>query len=162
MVKVNLLLVDDEPDVLEVWKNYFSYNTFNIHEATSGEAAVRIVDQIKREREARLLFVLLDVKMPGLNGLKVLEEIKRQVPNSKIFIITGNIEDKDIPNTAYMTGKYGGDGFYEKSKIDFDALRDNIYTFIKKEKMKLTQIHKLRNSLEKMGASVQIEYPYKL
>jgi len=161
MEKVNLLLVDDEPDILDLWRVHFEEDRFNIFEATTGEEALQLTDKLK-DWQHQLLIVLLDVKMPGLNGLEVLESIKHLAPSAKIFIITGNVSDNEIPDTAYFTGKLGGDGFYEKSKIDFDALKKQIDQFITRERDKQTRVENIQSALNQLGTKADVELPYKL
>lgn len=161
MEKVNLLLVDDEPDILDLWRVHFEEDRFDIYEAATGEEALQLADQIS-ELANRLLIVLLDVKMPGVNGLEVLESIKRLAPSAKIFIITGNVENEEIPDTAYFTGKLGGDGFYEKSKIDFPELKKQIDRFINSERNKRERVENIQNTLERLGTKVNVKSPYKI
>ena len=160
MIKVNLLLVDDEQEVLDEWKNHFSSEMFNIFEATTGEVGLQLVEKIRKEKKPAFLIVLLDVRMPGLDGLHVLEGIKDRVPFAKIFIITGNIEVQNIADTAYLTGKFGGDGFFEKSKIDFNELKKQIENFLKEERNKLSKVKNIKNALEELVPKVDINLPY--
>lgn len=161
MEKVNLLLVDDEPEILDMWRVHFEEDRFNIFEATTGEEALQLTDKLKDWRH-QMLIVLLDVKMPGLNGLEVLESIKRLAPLAKIFIITGNVTDDEIPDTAYFTGKLGGDGFYEKSKINFDALKEQIDQFISGEIEKQARVENIQDALNQLGTRADLELPYKI
>jgi CheY-like chemotaxis protein len=143
MSKVNLLLVDDEKENIEEWKKHFPPSKFNILEANSGEEALNKLDEIKKNKKnTEPLVVLLDVVMGGLNGLDVLIRIKGEFPMSKIYIITGNIEMELVPYTAYETGKLGGDGFFEKMKIDFDELKKKIDNDLKIQETQLSVIKK--------------------
>lgn len=162
MSKVNLLLVDDEPHVIEVWKIHFSEDRFNIYEAKTGEEALRLVDHIRNEEQLQFLIVLLDVRMPGLNGLEVMEKIKKKVPFAKVYIITGNVENEHLPSTAYLTGKLSGDGFYEKSKFDFGLFKKQIDDFIRNEKLKMRKIRYIQRELENLGQKADLELPYKI
>ena len=160
MGKVNLLLVDDEQEVLHEWKNHFSPEKFNIFEASTGEVALQVVEKIRKDKSPRFLIVLLDVRMPGLDGLQVLERIKSRIPFAKIFIITGNVEVQNITDAAFLTGKFGGDGFFEKSRIDFDELKRQINDFLNEEKTKLLKVKSIKNALEHLVPKVDISLPY--
>ena len=160
MGKVNLLLVDDEQEVLDEWKNHFSPEKFNIFEASTGEVALQVVEKVRKDKNPRFLIVLLDVRMPGLDGLQVLERIKSRIPFAKIFIITGNVEEQNITDAAFLTGKFGGDGFFEKSKIDFDELKRQINDFLNEEKIKLSKVKSIKNALEHLVPKVDISLPY--
>ena len=67
---------------------------------------------------------------------------------------------QNITNTAYQTGKFGGDGFFEKSKIDFDELKKQIDDFLKEEKNKLSKVKNIKNALEDLMPKVDIDLPY--
>lgn len=122
MKKVNLLLVDDEQIVINLWKKSFESTKYDIAEARSGSEALDFVKKLKgKDKNARLV-VLLDVMMPGLNGIKVLGRIKTEFPFSKVFVITGNTESADVPDVAYSTGLYRGDRFFLKQKLDMDDI----------------------------------------
>ena len=122
MKKVNLLLVDDEQIVVDEWKRLFDSSKYEISEASSGEAALKFVEELKeKDKDARLV-VLLDVLMPGLDGIAVLRRIKTEFPFSRVYIITGNVDAGDVPDTAYRTGLYRGDRFFLKQKYDMDDL----------------------------------------
>jgi two-component system, OmpR family, alkaline phosphatase synthesis response regulator PhoP len=76
----NLLLVDDEPDVLE----FLSYNLrkegFQVHTASNGKEAIIEAQKVHPQ------LILLDVMMPGMDGIETCEEI-RKLPFSKDVII---------------------------------------------------------------------------
>ena len=63
-----LLLVDDELAVLDISSEYFVAQGYDVETATSGE------DALKRVRDQRPDLVMLDVRMPGIDGVEVLSE----------------------------------------------------------------------------------------
>lgn len=84
-----VLLVDDEPDILE----FVSYNLkkegFNVLTAPNGEAGLKIAKKEKPQ------LILLDVMMPGMDGIETCDQI-RNVPdleNSLIAFLTARGED---------------------------------------------------------------------
>lgn len=84
-----LLLVDDEPDILE----FVSYNLkregFNVLTAPNGEAGLKLAKKEKPQ------LILLDVMMPGMDGIETCDQI-RKVPdleNSLIAFLTARGED---------------------------------------------------------------------
>lgn len=78
--KYTLLLVDDEPDVLE----FISYNLlkegYKVYTASNGKEALKVVPSIKPH------LILLDVMMPGMDGIETCEEL-RKIPSLKNVII---------------------------------------------------------------------------
>jgi len=78
--KYTLLLVDDEPDVLE----FIGYNLrkegYKVYTASNGKEALKVVPSIKPH------LILLDVMMPGMDGIETCEEL-RKIPSLKNVII---------------------------------------------------------------------------
>ena len=85
MARANVLLVDDEVPFVETMTKRLSKRGINIISALSGEDAL---DQL--ENNADIEIVVLDVKMPGMNGLETLAEIKRNYPRVEVIILTGH------------------------------------------------------------------------
>ena len=77
-----LLVVDDEEEICDFLKSFFEERGFDVSTATSGEEAVKAVDQAEPH------VVLLDVQMPGMNGLAALKKIKEGHPAVKVIMVT--------------------------------------------------------------------------
>jgi DNA-binding response OmpR family regulator len=80
--KKKVLVVDDEQDFLKLMKVRLEANNYEVLTASDGKEALA---KIKSEKPA---MVLLDLVMPGLDGLKVLENIRRFDKKLPVFIIT--------------------------------------------------------------------------
>ncbi|MBI4388531.1 MAG: response regulator [Candidatus Omnitrophica bacterium] len=85
---VKLLVVDDENEICEFLKSFFEERTYNVMVANSGEQALDVVKQEKPQ------VVLLDIKMPGMDGIQTLREIKTKFPKTKVIMVTA-IETRD-------------------------------------------------------------------
>jgi len=82
--KCRVLLVDDEKDFLEVLTRRLSKREVNVDGVSSGEEALRYL-------QARPIDVaVLDVKMPGMDGLAALREIKKLNPLIEVIMLTGH------------------------------------------------------------------------
>jgi CheY-like chemotaxis protein len=83
-MSVSILVVDDEPDVAELFRQRFRHEsrqgTYVLHYATSGAEAL---DRLAGEIEPALAAVLSDINMPGMDGLQLLVAIKQWVPSSR-------------------------------------------------------------------------------
>ena len=77
-----LLVVDDEEEICDFLKSFFEERGFDVSTAASGEEAVKAVDQAEPH------VVLLDVQMPGMNGLAALKKIKEGHPAVKVIMVT--------------------------------------------------------------------------
>jgi two-component system nitrogen regulation response regulator NtrX len=100
----SLLIVDDEPFILQSLSGILSDEGFEVSTASNGYEA------LKRIEEESPDLVLLDIWMPGLDGIETLKEIKKNNPHIQVIIITGhgNIE------TAVKAIKIGAFDLIEK------------------------------------------------
>lgn len=94
-----ILLVDDEPELLHNLEEFLQPRGCTIATATSGEEALRQV------AHAPPSLVLLDIKMPGLDGLVVLRKIKETQPHLPIIMATA-VEDQEQLAQAFALGAY--------------------------------------------------------
>lgn len=104
--KERILLVDDEPTILEVVKDMlerFGYTTLT---ADSGEAALEIFGS---QRDL-IDVIILDLNMPGMGGQKCLEKLLSLDGNVKVIIASGYSANKKIQETL----KAGAVGFLSK------------------------------------------------
>ena len=85
---VKLLVVDDESEICEFLKSFFEERNYNVVTANSGEQAL---DRLKSDKPQ---VVLLDIKMPGMDGVQTLREIKAKHPRVKVIMVTA-IETRD-------------------------------------------------------------------
>ncbi len=85
MSDVNVLLVDDEVPFVETMTKRLSRRGVNVSTAHSGQEALEAVG-----REAVLEVVILDVKMPGMDGIDTLREIKKGHPLVEVIMLTGH------------------------------------------------------------------------
>lgn len=77
-----VLIVDDEPDVIRGFERIFSGEPFRILSATSGEEALRVFQEKHPE------VVVMDLRMPGMDGLQTLRAMRRQEPRTLVVLMT--------------------------------------------------------------------------
>ncbi len=87
--KLNVLIADDEPELRAGIKSQLSPRGFNIDEAVDGGQAWSKLQQKKYD------LVLLDVRMPVMDGLEVLKKIRAHRPFSTVAVITAHANLKD-------------------------------------------------------------------
>ncbi|MCB2188186.1 MAG: PAS domain S-box protein [Deltaproteobacteria bacterium] len=80
-----LLLVDDEPNILDIAQDFLAGHGYRVFLATSGEEAL----EIYRERAAEIDLVMLDLGMPGMGGRRCLEELVKLDPGVKVVVASG-------------------------------------------------------------------------
>jgi two-component system phosphate regulon response regulator PhoB len=106
MANENILVVDDEEDVLELVRYNLDKNGYKIITATSGEQAM----EMARGKTPDL--IILDLMLPGIDGLEVCKKLKSDVKTERIPIImlTAKGEESDI-----VTGlELGADDYVTK------------------------------------------------
>ena len=84
MATIRLLLVDDEADFRNVTARVLKRRGFEIVEAESGERAIEELEQVTPD------VVVLDLKMPGMDGITTLREIKKLGLFTETLILTGH------------------------------------------------------------------------
>jgi len=85
----SLLIIDDEMDVREFAANFFRRRKIDTITAASGEEAIVAIDKQKPH------LVLLDIKMPGIDGIETLKRIKEKDQNIKVIMVTGRKPDEE-------------------------------------------------------------------
>lgn len=85
---IKLLVVDDESEICEFLRSFFEERDYNVVVAHSGKQAL---EELKKSNPQ---IVLLDIKMPDMDGVQALKEIKLQHPRVKVIMVTA-IETRD-------------------------------------------------------------------
>ena len=89
MEKMKLMLVDDEARFLETTKKLLSKVGYDAITANSGEEALNLLGM------HTVHVVVLDVKMPGMDGLETLRQIKTLYPLTEVIMLTGHATVED-------------------------------------------------------------------
>jgi two-component system, OmpR family, response regulator len=84
MDRFKLLIVDDEQDFLETIVKRLKARNINVTAAESGYQALELLDGGDFD------VVILDVKMPGMDGIETLREIKKKRPLVEVIMLTGH------------------------------------------------------------------------
>ena len=105
MAKRKILVVDDEIDFLEMIRLRLEANNYSIITAMDGNEAV---EKFKTEKPAA---VLLDILMPGMNGLDVLKKIRQTDSKIPVFIITAFSNEERFK----LANKFNASGFIVKT-----------------------------------------------
>lgn len=99
-----LLIVDDQPGIRMLLEELFKQETFNTKSAESGGEALRIIQKNVPD------LVLLDMKMPGIDGIEVLKRIKREWPHIPVIMMTAYGEVELTEQAAQL----GADRYFTK------------------------------------------------
>ena len=100
----SILIVDDEPSILQSLSGLLADEGFEIKTATNGYEGLKIIEEGSPD------LVLLDIWMPGIDGIETLKEIKKNCPTIPVIIITGH----GTIETAVKATKLGAYDLIEK------------------------------------------------
>ena len=81
---IKILVVDDEAEFVELFVKRLQKRPFQVASAQSGQEALGWLDKNSVD------IVILDIKMPGMNGIETLKEIKKRQPFVEVLILTGH------------------------------------------------------------------------
>ena len=110
-----VLLVDDEEDFVRVLAERLEVRGLEVHTANRGQKAVEMVGQHGFD------IVVLDLAMPGMDGLETLREIKAHDPDIEIVMLSG----KGSMRSGIDAIKFGAEDFLEKP-VDLAVLLNKI------------------------------------
>ncbi len=110
-----LLIVDDEPGIVEEVKFFFEEEGYQVYTADSGEDGLALIRRFQPD------LLLIDVKLPDISGLKVLQAAKEISPKSKTIVITGYVDQSLIDEAE----KVGRDAFFQKP-FSLEALKNEV------------------------------------
>ncbi len=143
-----ILIVDDEESICQSLKAILSDEGHNVIVATSGEEALKIME----EDMPRL--ILLDIWLPGIDGLETLEKIKALYPNVIVIMMSGH----GTIETAVKATKLGAFDFIEKP-LSLDKviiMVNNALNIIRLEEENVLLREKVSHQYELTGLSPQI------
>ena len=109
-----ILMIEDDVAMAEMYKKVFNFAGFDFDIGIDGE------DGIKKASMDQYAVILLDIMMPRMDGIKVLEQLKRQESTKKVPVLILTNLDNDVISTEAM-GK-GAAGYVIKSEVSNDAL----------------------------------------
>jgi DNA-binding response OmpR family regulator len=128
--KKTVLIVDDDTMIRKQLEQSLKRNFFETLQAASGEDALKIIEQGKAD------VVVIDVKLPGINGLEVLKKCKEKSSNTEVIVITG----------------------YGSQEIAIQALREGAIDYIEKPIIEEELNAALGRALEKLGEKKDLTY----
>ena len=106
-----VLVVDDEPDAVELLREFLMAKGYEVLAASNGEEALR------RVKEERPHLILLDVRMPKMNGLEVLKQV-REIDHEVGVIMVTAVNEEQTGRQALTLGAFD----YITKPLDFQYL----------------------------------------
>ena len=90
MDKLNILIIDDAPAIREIFMDFCEDNDYSGFTASNPDDAFEI---LKKEN---IDIILLDIVLPGMNGIEVLKIVKKEYPLIEVIMISGSYNDSNI------------------------------------------------------------------
>ena len=112
---LRILLVDDEKEFVQTLSERLKMRQFTSEIAYNGQEALDFTDQEETE------VMVLDLKMPGIDGFEVLKKIKQTKPDIEVIILTGHGTEKDR-QTCMDMGAFA----YLQKPADIDIITDTM------------------------------------
>lgn len=115
MKEMKVLLVDDEESFVKTLSERLNMRDMKSDTVFGGQQALDFVDENEPD------VMVLDLKMPGIDGMEVLRRIKKRYPHIQVIILTGHGTDKD-EDEARRLGIYD----YVQKPADIETLAQKI------------------------------------
>ena len=91
-----ILVVDDEPEACNALKEFLALKGYDVHTALDGPSALGKVKAVSPQ------IVLLDMVMPGMDGIEVLKEIKKIDPQIGVIMVTVDTDEDKAKETIKL------------------------------------------------------------
>lgn len=124
-VPSKVLLVDDEREFVQTLSERLQMRSFGSAVAYGGEEALSVIDEDEPE------VMVLDLKMPGIDGLEVLRRVKQDHPNVEVIVLTGH-GSKEIEERCLEMGACA----YLEKPVDLDTLTRTMQEAYRKVRQK--------------------------
>ncbi len=113
---LRILVVDDEPDAVELLQEFLLIKGYEVLTATNGEEALIKI------KEARPHAILLDIRMPDMNGLEVLKRAREIDPEAGIIMMTA-VTAEETTRQALELGAFD----YITKPFDLSSLERSLW-----------------------------------
>ena len=131
----NVLLVDDESEFLDTLVKRIKKRNVNAHGVASGEEALAFLNQQPMD------VVVLDVRMPGMDGIQALREIKQRHPLIEVIMLTGHAS-LEVAIEGMELGAFD----YMMKPIEIDELLYKLQDAYKKKSIHTEKIKKMKEA----------------
>ena len=133
--KGTILVVDDEKEINLMLKGFFSALGYDMLSEFDGDEAMKIIKSVNLD------LILLDIRMPGVDGIQILKTVRKEKPRTKVIIMTAY--HKEVKEEVE---KIGIDGFFPKP-IEFSRFVDRIQ-YVLRETKKDTRVYPTKEKKE--------------
>jgi CheY-like chemotaxis protein len=123
-LKNKIILVDDDDFLLDMYATKFGNSGIVVISCKSGEA---LFEALKTESDAKA--ILLDIVMPGMNGLEILEQMRKDklAENIPVIMLTNQNDENDVKKAQEL----GVKGYIVKSSATPSEVVDQVMQYIR-------------------------------
>ena len=118
-MKETILIIDDEQDILILLSSLLESEGYNIHTARNGREGIQKFQEINPD------LILTDIRMPVMDGLDVLREVKTKEANTEVIILTGHSDEA----TAIDCLRHGAYDYFCKPKYYLCSCYRSVLSF---------------------------------
>ncbi len=98
-----VLIVDDEPAILDLMREVFTRDGYTVLHASRGAQALRLADRY----DDPIDLLVTDIVMPGMTGLELADELRLRRPETKVLLLSGHLDDREevlqgLARTPYL------------------------------------------------------------
>lgn len=108
-----ILVVDDEPEMLEVIKKFFNRKGFQVIAALRGQEAIKVL-----ESKTAIDLLILDIRMPGIKGIAIMKHMKEKGLNVPVIVLTGSVNSSGFIELMISMGYSENDIFYKPVNLN--------------------------------------------
>tara|TARA_Y100000768_G_scaffold380745_1_gene358314 strand:- start:136 stop:837 length:702 start_codon:yes stop_codon:yes gene_type:complete len=94
MENYKILLIDDDVELGNLLSDFLSHHKIDLETTNSGEDGLELLEQYQTSKNSSFDLIILDIMLPGISGLEVLKEIRKE-NNIPIIMLTASGEDHD-------------------------------------------------------------------
>ena len=140
-----VLVVDDEPDVRETLKNTLAMEGYSVETASHGHEA------LERMRDRPVGLVLTDIRMPGMDGLALLQSVKSLDETVEVIVLTGY---GTVENAVAALKQEGAFDFLQKPLHDVEHLITAVNRAVERRALRLKN-EQMLVALRKLSSAVE-------
>jgi len=122
-----ILVIDYEPDILRTLENILTNEGYQVRSASGSEEAI---DVLKSESFG---LVIMDIRMPGVDGVEFMKQVKELVNGIEIVFLTGSPRMKNAVKALRDDGAYD---FLTMPMENVDQLINTVKRALRKQKLK--------------------------
>ena len=131
-----ILIIDHEPDIRRGLETILAKKGYQVMTASGSEAAISVL------KSEPLDLVIMDIRMPGMDGLEFMREVKKLGDDVEVIVLTGSVS---IENAVKALRDDGAFDFLTKPLKNVDQLINSV-----KEALQKQRLHKKRGAFQEV------------